>query len=74
MITILIKEEHIIIINGTEPLTAGKALYILTTLVGGSKGWRVLISNISSMTRENTGQRAASHQLDLIALAAKNVR
>lgn len=55
-------------------LTAGKVLYILTILVEVSKGWRALISSTSSMTRENVGQIAASNQLDLVALAAKNVK
>lgn len=52
---------------------AGKLSYILTTLVGVSKGWRTLISSTSSMTREDVGQSSLT-SVFLIALAAKKVK
>lgn len=55
-------------------LTAEKVLYILTKLVGVFKSWMALITNISSMIWENVEQIKASHQLDLISPAAKNVK
>lgn len=55
-------------------VTAGKVLYILTTLVGVFKSWMALISNISPVIWENVEHIAASHQLHLISPAAKNVK
>lgn len=55
-------------------LTAGNVLYILTTLAGVSKTWMALVSDISSVIWKNVERVAASHQLHLMSLAAKNVK
>jgi len=54
-------------------LTTGKALYILSTLKGVFISWMALISSISCMTWESVEQIAASQQLDLTSLMAKNM-